>query len=112
MRVIGRSLSTSIDAITSATTAATAAKALETLQSALRTAADKIEATIPPEEIKTQHSRLVKAVRDFADGLSPIIAKVKAGTLTALSQVGRIKGYLEVQAASTAIAKKGYKIGG
>jgi hypothetical protein len=112
MKAIGRSLSTSLNSLGSATTAAKAAVALTSVQTDLRKAADRIESITPPESIKTQHAELAKAVRDFADELDPVIAKLKNGTITALQTVPTLKGLQEIQTASTAIANKGYKIGG
>jgi hypothetical protein len=112
MKAIGRSLSTSLNSLGSATTAAKAAVALAAVQTDLRKAADRIEAITPPEPIKTQHAQLAKAVRDFAEELDPVIAKLKKGTVSALQTVPTLKGLQEIQTASTAIASKGYKIGG
>src|SRR5262249_6724734 len=78
----------------------------------LRKAADRIESITPPEPIKAQHAQLAKAVRDFADELDPVIAKLKAGTIAALQTVPTLRGLQEIQTASTAIASKGYKLGG
>lgn len=112
MKVIGTSLSTSLNSLGSATTASKAATALSAVQSDLRAAADKIESLTPPDAIKKQHAQLVKAVRDFADELQPVITKLKGGSITALATVPTLKGLQEIQTASTAIANKGYKIGG
>ena len=112
MKAIGRSLSTSLNSLGSATTAAKAATALTAVQTDLRKAADRIESITPPVPIKTQHAQLAKAVRDFADELDPVIAKLKTGAMTALQTVPNLKGLQEIQTASTAIASKGYKIGG
>jgi len=112
MKAIGRSLSTSLSSLGSATTAAKAAVALTSVQTDLRKAADRIESITPPEPIKAQHAQLAKAVRDFADELDPVIAKLKAGTIAALQTVPTLRGLQEIQSASTAIASKGYKIGG
>ena len=112
MKAIGRSLSTSLGSLGSATTAAKAAVALAAVQTDLRKAADRIDAITPPAPIKTEHSQLEKAVRDFADELDPVIAKLKNGTIGALQTVPTLKGLQEIQTASTAIASKGYKIGG
>jgi hypothetical protein len=112
MRVIGKSLSASLNSLGAATTAATAATALESVQTDLRRAADRIESLTPPDAIKAQHAQLAKAVRDFADELGPVITKLKGGNMTALSAVPSLKGLQEIQTASTAIANKGYKIGG
>jgi hypothetical protein len=112
MKTIGRSLSTSLNTLGSATTAAAAAKALQAVQTDLRDAAERIESLAPPEAVKSLHAQLVKAVRDFADELDPVINKLKAGKMTALSSVPTLKGLREIQTASTAIANKGFKIGG
>lgn len=112
MKVIGRSLSTSLNTLGAAKTAATAATALQKVQTDLRGAADKLAAITPPDAIKTEHAQLVKAVRDFADELGPVIKSLQGGKLTALSTVPTLKGLTEIQTASTAITSKGYKIGG
>jgi len=112
MKVIGQSLSTSLNTLGAAKTAATAATALAKVQTDLRSAADKLAAITPPDAIKTQHGQLVKAVRDFADELDPVIKSLRAGTMTALASVPTLKGLTEIQTASTAISNKGYKIGG
>jgi hypothetical protein len=112
MKAIGKSLSTSLNSLGAATTAAKAATALESVQTDLRHAADRIESLTPPDAIKAQHAQLAKAVRDFADELDPVVTKLKAGNMTALSAVPSLKGLQEIQTASTAIANKGYKIGG
>jgi hypothetical protein len=112
MKVIGQSLSTSLNTLGAAKTAATAATALAKVQTDLRSAADKLAAITPPDAIKTQHGQLVKAVRDFADELDPVIKSLRAGTMTALASVPTLKGLTEIQTASNAISNKGYKIGG
>jgi hypothetical protein len=112
MKAIGRSLSTSLNSLGSATTAAKAAVALTSVQSDLRKAADRIESITPPVAVTAQHAQLAKAVSDFADELDPVIAKLRAGKITALQTVPTLKGLREIQAASTAIANKGYRIGG
>jgi hypothetical protein len=112
MKAIGKSLSTSLNSLGAATTAAKAATALESVQTDLRRAADRIESLTPPDTITAQHAQLAKAVRDFADELGPVITKLKAGNMTALSAVPSLKGLQEIQTASMAITNKGYKIGG
>src|SRR2546423_5236926 len=112
MKAIGRSLSTSLNSLGAATTAAKAASALAAVQADLRTAAGRIQAITPPAAIKTQHAQLAKAVRDFADELDPVTTKRKGGSMARPSTVPTLKGLQEIQTASTAIANKGYKIGG
>jgi hypothetical protein len=112
MKAIGRSLSTSLNSLGSATTAQKAASALQAVQTDLRHAAERIESLTPPAAVKSQHAKLAKAVRDFADELDPVITKLKGGNMQALSTVPTLKGLQEIQTASTQIASKGYKIGG
>jgi hypothetical protein len=112
MQAIGQSLSTSLNKLGSATDAKSAATALTSVQSDLRAAADRLDGITPPGKIKAEHDQLVKAVRDFADELSAVITKLKNGNLQALSTVPALKGLTEIQTASSAIAAKGYKIGG
>jgi hypothetical protein len=112
MQRIGQSLSSALNHFGSATTAATAATALARVQTQLRTAADKLAALNAPAAISAQHAKLVQAVRDFAAELGPVITKLRKGDLTALQTVPTLKGLTEIQSASTAIASKGYAIGG
>jgi len=112
MQEIGQSLSAALSNFGSATTAATAAVALARVQDQLRSAADRLAGINAPGAISVQHGQLVKAVRDFADELGPVIAKLKKGDLTALQAVPTLKGLTEIQSASTAITNKGFAIGG
>jgi hypothetical protein len=112
MKVIGRSLSKSVSTAGVASTARTAAAALTKLQKDLRAAAAKLAAITPPAPIAKEHAALTKAVRDFATELNPIITKLKQGSLAARSSLGSLKALQEIQTASSAIAAKGYAIGG
>jgi hypothetical protein len=112
METIGRSLSTSLNRLGKATTAASAANALAEVQADLWLAAAKIERITPPDSVRTQHAQLAHAVRDFADELGPVIKQLNVGKIAALQTVSTLKGLQEIQTASTAIANKGYKIGG
>jgi hypothetical protein len=113
MQAIGRKLSTSLNGLTADTgSAPKAAAALTTVQGELRAAAVKIAAIDPPTDIKTEHAQLATAVSEFADELGPLITKLKAGNLQALTTLTKLKGVSDIQKASTAISNKGYKIGG
>lgn len=112
MQAIGRSLSQALNSVSTATTPASAATGLARAQTQLRAAADKIHSILPPPGIKSEHAQLERGVRDFANELGPVITKLRAGTLAALSTIGTLKGAGEIAAAATAIANKGYKIGG
>jgi hypothetical protein len=114
MRAIGTSVSESLGSINALTSKPMAVEVLTTLQSRLRSAADRLAALSPPSRVKANHAQLVQAVRDFADELDSVIAKLKKGTLQATAVTPTIlglKGVAEVGAASSAIANKGFKIG-
>ena len=112
MTAIGKSLSTSLNTMGSATDAKTAATSLVKVQTDLRAAVKKLDAITPPSDVKTAHEQLSKAVGEFADELGPVITKLKAGNLKALSSVTTLKGITDIQTAANAITKAGYKIGG
>ena len=112
MRAIGQSLSNALDTLSSATTAKKAATALGLVQGDLRAAAGKLDAISPPAPVASLHAKLAQAVRDFADELTPVIAKLQAGKLNALRSVTTLKGLQEIRVESTAITDKGYRIGG
>ena len=40
----------------------------------------KLEAITPPENVQTQHAKLVEAVDEFADELDPVIKKLRTAT--------------------------------
>ena len=115
MRAIGRSVTSSINAVSTLTSTATAADALTKLQEHLRSAADTLAGMSPPRAIKTRHAALVKAVRDYANELDAVIAKLKGGTLKAAAvpaAIVALPGVGEIVNASSAIVSAGYSIGG
>jgi hypothetical protein len=92
-----------------------AGAALVKLQAHLRSAANTLAGIAPPAAIKAKHAALVKAVRDYADELDAVIAKVRNGTLEAASVPSAIVGLPgvgEIVNASSAISNAGYAIGG
>jgi hypothetical protein len=115
MQAIGRSLSTSLNTVGTTTTAAKTATTLAGVQQDLRDAADKLKRITPPRPIKAEHAQLERAVRDFAEELSPVIRRLRTGKLAVARTVPTLQslqGLREIQQASAAIAGKGYKIGG
>jgi hypothetical protein len=112
MRALSRSLNGTASALTTVTTAKAAATLLEKIQTQLRTAADKLANIDPPASVKPQHEQLVKGIRDFADELDGVIAKLKGGSYQALQSIATLKGLGEIQAATSQIANKGFKIAG
>ncbi len=87
-----------------------AAGALARVQDRMREAKKQLEAINPPAPIAAQHEKLTAGVRDFADELDPVIAKLKQGELGALSQIPSLQGFTEIQSALEAISQAGYPI--
>ena len=112
MQTIGRSLSTSINSVSTVTSPKQAATALTKVQGDLNAAADEMEKITPPDDIKDAHEKLTQAVSDFADELQPIIDKLNNGNLSALAGVTTLKAFKDLQAAAAQITKAGYKING
>jgi len=112
MKQIGQSLDATLNGLSAAATPAKAATALVDVQRGLRGAGDRLASITPPPSVRVLHARLVKGLRDFADELGPIIAKLRKGQASALAAVPSLKGLREVQSASTAISKKGFAISG
>jgi hypothetical protein len=112
MKVIGQSLSTSINRIAGVTSAKDAATALTKVQGDLNDAAGQMKKISPPADIKDAHENLTQAVSDFADQLGPIIDKLNSGDLSALAAVTTLKGFRDLQTAAGQITKAGYKING
>jgi hypothetical protein len=112
MKVIGQSLSTSINSIADVKTPKAAATALTKVQDDLNTAADEMKKINPPADVKDAHEKLTKAVSDFADQLGPVIDKLNNGDISALATVTTLKAFHDLQAAAGAITAAGYKISG
>ncbi len=113
MEKLGTELSSSINKIGSAgNSTAKIEAALGTAQTELRAAADKMEAMTPPSDIKDQQAKLVKGVRELADGLDTIKTKIKNGDISAILSITTLPGIKDISDASGAIIKAGYKIGG
>jgi hypothetical protein len=84
---------------------------LRKTQIELRAAAVKLTKIVPPARIKAQHVALIRGVREFADELDGVIAKLKKGSGPAvLGTLPSLKGIRDMTAASTAITKAGYVI--
>ena len=92
------------------------AKHLEVAQLQLRNAAAKLAAIKAPDKIKADQALLLKGVREYADGLSSLIAQLRAPArdnlayLSILHEIDTLKGVKEMQSASLAITKAGYLI--
>src|SRR5262249_62047353 len=92
------------------TDASSAAAELATVEAALRKAAGRLGAISPPPAIRADHARLVKAMTELADGVEPVIAKLKAGDLEAAVSAFSLKGARDARTAIAAINRAGYKI--
>lgn len=87
------------------------ATALVSARSALRRAARQLAAITPPPEIKRPHQRLVAAVKQLADDVTPLIARLQSGSADGLDPGSfSLKGESEAKAAIAQIVKAGYKI--
>jgi hypothetical protein len=110
MTAIGKTLSDAITELGTVTTAAAAATELAKVQVDLRSAVKQVGTMTPPANVKAQTQQLAAAVSEFASELGPVIAKLKAGNLQALSSVTSLKGLKDIQTAAAAITKAGYTI--
>jgi hypothetical protein len=110
VKAVGKDLSAAITALGNPKTAPVAAAGLTTLQADLRSAVQKLNAIKPPANVAAAHAQLASAVTEFADELSPIIAKLKAGNMKAYSQILTLKGLADITRAAQAITKAGYPI--
>jgi hypothetical protein len=90
---------------------ASPAAELVTARSALRRAASELAAITPPPAIEGPHKRLVAAVNQLADDVTPLIAELKSGDVADLGAGSlSLRGESEARAAIAAIVKAGYKI--
>jgi hypothetical protein len=112
MGAIGKTLTASLNTVGTSSSAAMAVTTLKKLQTDLLKAADDMEAITPPDKVKAEHAQLASGVREFGKELDPIITKLEGGNLQALVGVQSLAALATIQKASTAITKKGYRIGG
>jgi hypothetical protein len=92
------------------TDTSSAASELTTIEAALRQAARQLAAIAPPPAIKADHERLVKAMNELANGVSPLIAKLKSGNIEGASAAFSLKAARDARNAIHAINHAGYKI--
>jgi hypothetical protein len=85
---------------------------LRRLQIVLRSAASELTRIRPPAKVRDQHELLARGVREYAQELTGVIARVQSGdTAKALSLIPRLKGIRDMTTASHAIKKAGLNIG-
>jgi hypothetical protein len=116
MQVLGERLAAELATAGRAVGAPTAKRpviegVLRTAQRQLRAAADELARIRPPAGIEQQHRRLIAAVREFANELTGVIAGVKKGNgAPVYAVIPNLKGLRDMQKASDAISKAGYRI--
>jgi hypothetical protein len=113
MQALGNSLNTTLRAEAKAN--ATAApgqveKNLRTQQAALRRAANKLALITPPANVAADHQLLIKGVREYADEIDGLIARVKKGDTLAAYAITNLKGPRDMSRATEKITKAGYVI--
>ena len=112
MRRLGRALSQTLTAVGAANGASVAKDAgnLRVAQRALRRAARSLAAITPPERVRAEHALLLRGVREYAQELNGVIARLKKGQIRALRMIPTLKGVRDMERASNAIVAKGYEI--
>jgi hypothetical protein len=89
------------------------AENLQVAQNGMRSAAAKLAKIIPPPKIKAAHALLLKGLREDANELTPVIARLKlkgANPLKVLQSILTLKGLGIMRTASVQIEKAGYDI--
>ncbi len=119
MQTLGQQLSAALASLGQSNVGqppAVIAQHMVAVQVKLRSAARKLAAITPPDEIKAEHAQLLGGVREYANELDGIIAKLRAPTkdrlayLAVLRTISSLQGVKEMQEASVAITKAGYLI--
>ena len=105
-------LTEAIQAVGAATTVKGTIKALEQCQAAFKSAADDLDAIVPPADIQDEHAALATAVREFGEQLNPIIGRVARGNRLAVAGVQALPALPKIIRASADIGQKGYDLGG
>jgi len=108
----GKAVQSSVTALTKAPPSSIAdfTKEIDKAETAVKNAADDLDAIKPPSEADADNTAIVAALRRIQKGLE----QVKANPTAASSIVGQIESSPELKAAEKATAdlkKKGYKVG-
>ncbi len=113
MQALGNSLAASLLDTGTANRTATnkqIEKNLRKAQKALRLAAAKLAKIKPPAGARAGHELLLKGVREYADEIDGMIAKLKSGHRQAVFAVTSLKGVKDMTAGTHDISKAGYII--
>jgi hypothetical protein len=90
------------------TDASSAASELLTVRAALRKAATQLAAITPPPAVRADHEKLVRSLNELADGIGPLIARLKNGNFEGAPF--SLRAARDARAAIAAIDAAGYKI--
>jgi hypothetical protein len=112
MRRLGGALAQTLTAVGAANTGSPAKNAINIhfAQLGLRRAARSLAAITPPKRVRAEHALLLRGVREYAQELDGVIARLKNGQVRALRTIRTLKGVRDMQQASNAIVRKGYAI--
>jgi hypothetical protein len=85
-------------------------------QEALRAAADRLDAVVPPAEVRAEHTVIVDGLREYADDLEEVRLAAIAGDTQRIAafnrRVGRNPAVTRIaEAAESMLYEKGYDIG-
>jgi hypothetical protein len=105
-------LTEAIQEVGAATTVKGTVKALEQCQAAFESAADDLDAIVPPADIQDDHEALATAVREFGEQLNPIIGRVARGNRLAVAGVQALPALAKIIRSSADIGHQGYDLGG
>jgi hypothetical protein len=113
MQALGQTLGSALVATGSANRTATDAQVVKNLrkaQTALRSAAAKLDKITPPAKAAAGHKLLEKGVREYADEIDGMIEQFKKGNRDAAFTVATLKGVKDMTRGTQDISKAGYII--
>jgi hypothetical protein len=113
MQALGNTLNRTLHAEAKANATAGPAgveKNLRTEQAALRSAAVKLGQITPPANAAKGHALLITGVREYANEIDSLIAKVRKGHLLAAYAITNLKGVKDMSRGTEEITKAGYVI--
>ena len=112
MATLGKVLGTSLATLPQAANAKQGVTAIKKAQVDIRRLGKELQAINPPPAVKAEHAKLVKAVYELADQLSPILAKLQKGNFKAMGQLANLSSFDDITKAVDKIESAGYAIAG
>jgi hypothetical protein len=110
VNAVGSDLNSVANYLYTPTDVSSAVAELGTVEAALRKAAQQLAAITPPRSVKADHERLIRAVDELANGVGPLIARLRAGGTADVGSAFVARGVRDARAAIAAINDAGYKI--